>query len=107
MNKMKKKVIKDYKSLPENLREQIRILYPHGYSNDMITFINKDKQLVSALPFETEEISYLIKMPSSIHLEDEEEVVVRDPIESIPEETSLENIDDEKFLIQEEEEESD
>jgi hypothetical protein len=104
---MKKKVIKDYRNLPENIREEIRDMYPNGFVHDMITFFDRDKHLISALPYDTEEISYLIKMPSSIHLDREEEEI-RDPVESLSEETpleSLDNIDEEKFLIQEEEEE--
>jgi hypothetical protein len=104
---MKKKVIKDYRNLPEDIREEIRGMYPNGFVNHMITFFNKDKQLISALPHDTDEISYLIKMPSSIHL-DEEEDDVRDPIENLSQETPLENIDhldEERYLLQEEEEE--
>ena len=101
---MKKKVIKDYNSLPESIREEIREEYPQGFINHLITFIGKEKQLISALPYETDEISYLIKMPSSLYL-DEQEDETSDPVESLPLETSLENIDDEKFLVQEEEEE--
>jgi len=101
---MKKKVIKDYNNLPENIREAIRENYPQGYLNHIITFFNKDKQLISALPYETEEISYLIKMPASLHL-DEDEKESASPIENIPEGESLENLDEEKYLIPEEEEE--
>ena len=104
---MKKRVIKDYSNLPEEIREQLRAKYPQGFSNDIITFFNKDKQLISALSYDTEEISYLIKMPSSMYLEEEEEALVPDPIESMVGETSLDSLDDEKFLYQEEEEESD
>ena len=101
---MKKKVIKEFKNLPEEVREAIREKYPQGYLNDVITFFDKDKQLVSALPYETEEISYLIKMPSSMHLEEEEEGSAA-PAETIPEGESIENLDEEKYLMQEEEEE--
>ena len=102
---MKKKVIKDYKNLPEDIREAIREQYPKGYINHIITFFDRDKQLISALPYETEEISYLIKMPASIHLVEEGESGAG--LVSIPEGESLENLDEEKYLIQEEEEESD
>jgi hypothetical protein len=101
---MQKKVIKDYNSLPESIREEIRKEYPQGFINHLISFVGKDKQLISALPHETDEISYLIKMPASLPLEEKEDEP-RDPVESLPLETSLENIDEEKFLIQEEEEE--
>lgn len=101
---MKKKVIKDYKNLPEEIREAIKQKYPQGYVHDIVTFFNQDKQLVSALPYETDDISYLIKMPSSLHLnEDEEEP--DSTIETLPEGESLEDLDEEKYLIQEEEEE--
>jgi hypothetical protein len=103
---MKKKVIKDYKSLPPEIREAIREKYPQGYVEDVITFFNKEKQLISALPYETEEISYLIKMPSSMNLEEDEETTAS-PIEAIPEKVRIEDIEDEKYLMQEEEEESD
>jgi hypothetical protein len=101
---MKKKVIKDYRNLPEEIREAIREKYPQGYLTDVITFFDKDKHLVSALPYETKEISYLIKMPSSLHL-DEDEEETGTSVEAIPEGESLEDLDEEKYLIQEEEEE--
>jgi hypothetical protein len=101
---MKKRIIKDFNNLPEETREDIRKKYPGGYLNHIITFFGRDKQLISALPYETEEISYLIKMPSTIHL-DEEESSTDNKIEEIPREESLEGIDEEKYLIQEEEEE--
>ena len=102
---MKKKVIKDYNNLPEDIREAIREEYPQGFINQIVTFFDKDKHLISALPYETEEISYLIKMPASLHLDEEEEP--NSSLESIPEGESLDNLDEEKYLIQEEEEESD
>ncbi len=92
---MKKKVFKDYKSLPAEIRAAIREKYPQGYVEDVITFFNKDKQLISALPYETEEISYLIKMPSSMSLKEDEETTTA-PVETIPEGERIENIDEEE-----------
>ena len=101
---MKKRIIKDYNNLPEQIREDIRHRHPHGYLNHLITFFDKDKNLVSALPHETEEVSYLIKMPSAMHIGDDDEV--RDEgIKEVSKEESLEGLDEDKFLIQEEEEE--
>ena len=99
---MKKRVIKDYKNLPEEIREAIRDKYPQDYTSDVITFFDKDKHLVSALPYETDQISYLIKMPSSLHLEEEEQAP--SPMEAIPDRERLEDLDEEKYLLQEEEE---
>jgi len=103
---MKKRVIKDYRKLPEDIRDEIKEKYPQGFVNRMITFFDKDKQLISALPYDTEDISYLIKMPSSLNLDKKEEgESISDPIQGLVLETSIENLDEEKFLIQEEEEE--
>jgi len=101
---MKKRVIKDYKNLPEEIREAIKERYPQGYVHHIITFFNQEKQLISALPYETDEISYLIKMPSSLHLNDDEEDTDSD-LENFPDGDSLEELDEERYLIQEEEEE--
>jgi hypothetical protein len=103
---MRKRVIKDFRNLPEEIREAIREKYPSGYINDLITFADKDKHIIFALPYETEEISYLIKMPSSLHIDTDEEEPV-DTLDRIPDGESLEDLDEEKYLIQEEEEESD
>ena len=101
---MKKRVIKDFNNLSEETREEIKKQYPHGYLNQIITFFNKDKQLISALPYETEEISYLIKMPSAISLaEDEGEDDTS--IAELPDQEPLVELNEEKFLVQEEEEE--
>lgn len=101
---MKKRVIKDFRNLPEEIREAIREKYPAGYVNDLITFYGKDKQIISALPYETEDISYMIKMPSSLHIDTEEEEPA-DTLDKLPVSESLENLDEEKYHIQEEEEE--
>jgi hypothetical protein len=101
---MKKRVLKDFRNLPEEIREAIREKYPSGYMNDLITFTDKDKHIISALPYETEDVSYMIKMPSSLHIDTEEEESI-DTLDSMPGSESLENLDEEKYLIQEQEEE--
>jgi len=103
---MKKRVIKDFRNLSEVIREAIREKYPFGYVNDLITFSDRDKHIISALSYETEDISYLIKMPSSLHIDADGEEPI-DTLDRVPDSDSLENLDEEKFLIQEEEEESD
>ena len=103
---MRKRVIKDFRNLPEEIREAIREKYPSGYINDLITFTDKEKHIISALPYDTEDISYMIKMPSSLHIDTDEEEPA-ETLDSVPGSESLENLDEEKYLIQEEEEESD
>jgi hypothetical protein len=56
------RVIKDFDKLDEEIQEQIKLVYPHGFSQNLITFTNKEGKLVSALPFETDDKYYLIRM---------------------------------------------
>lgn len=62
MNKQKPRVIKDYEKLESELQEQLKLLYPEGYSNFLIEFRNKDGDIVSALPFETDDKVYMVRM---------------------------------------------
>lgn len=62
MNPSKPRVIKDYDKLDASLQEQIKLVYPHGFTDNLITFTNKDGKIVSALPFETDEKYYMIRM---------------------------------------------
>lgn len=65
MNQQKPRVIKDFEKLSTELQEQIKLVYPYGFSEDLITFTDKEGRLVSALPFETDEKYYLIRMTAS------------------------------------------
>ncbi|MGE4587212.1 MAG: hypothetical protein AB7D05_07710 [Mangrovibacterium sp.] len=58
----KPRVIKDYEKLDEAIKEQIKLVYPNGFSQHLISFTNKNGLLVSALPFETDEKYYLVRM---------------------------------------------
>lgn len=58
----KPKVITVYSKLKEAIKSQIKLNYPHGFEKYLITFPNAKKKLVSALPFETEDRYYLIRM---------------------------------------------
>ena len=58
----KPKVIKDYKKLDDSLLMQIKRAYPHGFKHHLIKFTNQKGKYVSALPFETEDREYLVKM---------------------------------------------
>ncbi len=60
----KPRIIKDYEKLDESIKEQIKLVYPNGFSQHLITFTNKDGLLVSALPFETDDRYYLVRMTS-------------------------------------------
>jgi hypothetical protein len=62
MNTSKPRVIKDYDKLDPEIQEKIKLEYPTGYSENLIYFNNKDGKRVSALPFETEDKYYLVRM---------------------------------------------
>jgi hypothetical protein len=58
----KARVITDFEKLNSSLQGQIKLVYPEGYSQHLITFQNKDNKTVSALRFETDEKIYLVRM---------------------------------------------
>ena len=62
MNSNKPRVIKDYEKLDPEMQERIKLEYPSGYSDSLIYFNNKDGKRVSALPFETDDKYYLVRM---------------------------------------------
>jgi len=61
----KKRIVKDYEKLPESVIDHVKLAYPQGFVDHLISFSNKEGKQVSALPFETEEIYYLIRMTVS------------------------------------------
>jgi len=58
----KPRVVKDYDKLPLDVQGQIKLTYPQGFSGSLITYINAKGKVVSALPYETEEFHYLVRM---------------------------------------------
>ncbi len=58
----KPRVVKDYDKLDSNVREMIKLHYPYGFEENLITFVNAEGKKVSALPFETEDRYYLVRM---------------------------------------------
>lgn len=62
MSTDKLRVITDFEKLSTELQEQVKLVYPEGYSQHLITFQNQNNQTVSALRFETDEKIYLIRM---------------------------------------------
>ena len=61
----KKRIVKDYENLPEEVVNQVKMTYPGGFADHLISFTNKEGKRVSALPFETQDIYYLIRMTVS------------------------------------------
>lgn len=59
---IKKKVILDYKNVPDEVLQLLAEKYPHGYQKAIIKYKNAKGETVSAVPIEAEEISYLVKV---------------------------------------------
>ena len=58
----KPRVVKDYDKLDQAILEQLKLEYPYGFDRKLIMFKNAEGKLISALPFETEDRYYLIRM---------------------------------------------
>ena len=58
----KPRVVKDYEKLDPEIQEQIKLTYPFGFAKHLIQYKNADGKFVSALPFETDERYYLVRM---------------------------------------------
>jgi DNA-directed RNA polymerase subunit delta len=70
----KKRIIKRFEHLPEDLLALVKKEYPDGYEDSLITFQTMTGELASGLPLETEDTVYLIRMPkNTVHSDDEEE----------------------------------
>jgi hypothetical protein len=62
MSSNKPRVIKDFEKLDPDIQEQIKLKYPDGFYSHLVYYTNRDGQSVTALPFETEEKYYLVRM---------------------------------------------
>ena len=56
------RVIQDYEKVSKEIQEQIKLVYPNGFSQHLVEFKNKDNETVFGLPFETDEKIYMIRM---------------------------------------------
>ena len=62
MSTNKPRVVKDYEKLDAAIREQIKLAFPYGFSSDLVSYTNQEGKIVTALPFETDEKHYLVRM---------------------------------------------
>jgi hypothetical protein len=58
----KPRIVKDYEKLDPEIQEQIKLNYPYGFHRNLIQYKNVEGKFVSALPFETEDRYYLVRM---------------------------------------------
>lgn len=61
-------------SLAPELQEEVKKLYPYGYTDAMMRIDKPNGDFFYAVPFETESVSYLVKIDVKIdeHIEEED-----------------------------------
>ncbi|MCD9016257.1 hypothetical protein [Parachryseolinea silvisoli] len=84
----KKKVIKSLENLSEDLKDLIHEQYPNGYEASITRITNAKKEPIFVFPLETEDSTYLIKVPVTKNSEGEYDV------ESSKTEKEFDNSDD-------------
>lgn len=70
----KKRVIKSLENLSEDLRELMRDQYPNGYEGSITRITNAKKEPIFVFPLETEDATYLIKVPATKNSDGEYDV---------------------------------
>lgn len=76
----KKRVIKSLDNLSDELRELIKKQYPNGYEQNISRILNAKNEPIFVFPLETDDATYLIKVPATKNSDGEYDV------ESNPEE---------------------
>jgi hypothetical protein len=62
----KRKVIVDYKNVPDEVLRSLSEKYPHGYNKAIIKFTNAKREVVSAVPIDVADTSYLVKVSTQL-----------------------------------------
>lgn len=65
----KPRLVTSFEKVDQSIQEQIKLEYPEGFSQHLISFVNKEGEKVSALRFETDEKIYLIKMSKIVAMQ--------------------------------------
>ena len=72
---VKRRSVVRFANLPEELQEEVKKLYPYGYNEAMMRIEKPNGDFFYAVPFETDEVSYLVKVAVKIddHVDEEED----------------------------------
>lgn len=63
---IKRRVIVDYKNVPDEVLQALSVKYPHGFGKDIIKFNNSKGELVTAVPLEVNDTAYLVKVSTQL-----------------------------------------
>ncbi len=90
----KPKIVKDFDKLSKELQAQIKAEYPNGFSHKLIAYTTPKGEKVMALPFDSEEFSYLVRVTvldtRNIVREDDD---LDDDVKPIRDDLDLEGLD--------------
>lgn len=73
----KKKIIKSLDSLTEELQVLIKKQYPNGYESSLTRISTPKKEPIFVFPLETDDTTYLVKLPATKNSEGEYDVHFR------------------------------
>ena len=62
----KKRLVVSFKNMTPELQEEVKAAYPAGFADYMMRIPKPNGEFFFAVPFETEEISYLVKIDVKI-----------------------------------------
>lgn len=77
----KKRLIKSLETLSDDLRELLKRQYPNGYEASITRISNAKKEPIFVFPLETEDATYLVKIPITKNSEGEYEMEPTTPQE--------------------------
>ncbi len=66
ININKKRVVTSFNNLPVELQEMVKAHYPLGYTEAMMRIDKPNGDFVYAVPYQTDEIDYLVKVDVKI-----------------------------------------
>lgn len=83
----KRRSVVSFANLPLELQEEVKKLYPYGYTDAMMRIDKPNGDFFYAVPFETDEVSYLVKIAVKIdeHIEEEDKEYYDDDLKGADE----------------------
>src|SRR5689334_12847638 len=70
----KKRVIKSLENLSDDLKDLLKDQYPNGYEGSITRITNAKKEPIFVFPLETDDATYLVKVPATKNSEGEYDV---------------------------------
>ena len=69
MDANKPRIVKDFERLGVEIQEQVKLAYPNGFLQYLVSYTDREGNKVSALPFETVDKYYLVRMSRQTAIE--------------------------------------